>query len=49
MTSLVPGAVLMNLQQQYELRLADEEVGAQVASLPRRATVQSTRKLGKTA
>ena len=39
----------MNLQQQYELRLAEEEVGAQVASLPRRATVQSTRKLGKTA
>lgn len=27
----------MNLQQQYELRLAEEEVGAQVASLPRRA------------
>ncbi|EIG63029.1 HigA family addiction module antidote protein [Bradyrhizobium canariense] len=39
----------MDLQQQYELRLAEEEVGAQVASLPRRATVQSTRKLGKTA
>jgi addiction module HigA family antidote len=39
----------MNLQQQYELRLAEKEVGAQVASLPRRATVQSTRKLGKTA
>jgi addiction module HigA family antidote len=39
----------MYLQQQYELRLAEEEVGAQVASLPRRATVQSTRKLGKTA
>jgi antitoxin HigA-1 len=39
----------MNLQQQYELRLAEEEVGAQVASLPRRATVQSTAKFGKTA
>lgn len=39
----------MNLQQQYELRLAEKEVGAQVASLPRRANVQSTRKLGKTA
>ncbi|MCK1744017.1 HigA family addiction module antidote protein [Bradyrhizobium sp. 139] len=39
----------MNLQQQYELRLAEKEVGAQVASLPRRATVQTTRKLGKTA
>ena len=39
----------MNLQQQYELRLAEKEVGAQVASLPRRARVQSTRKLGKTA
>jgi antitoxin HigA-1 len=37
----------MNLQQQYELRLAEEEVGAQVASLPRRATVQSTRTFGK--
>ena len=42
-------AFWMNLQQQYELRLAEEEVGAQVASLPRRATAQSTRKLGKTA
>jgi antitoxin HigA-1 len=39
----------MNLQQQYELRLAEKEVGAQVASLPRRATPQTTRKLGKTA
>ena len=34
----------MNLQQQYELRLAEKEEGAQVASLPRRATVQATRK-----
>ncbi|WP_027518574.1 HigA family addiction module antitoxin [Bradyrhizobium sp. WSM1417] len=39
----------MNLQQQYELRLAEKEVGAQVASLPRRATAQSIRKFGKTA
>jgi len=39
----------MNLQQQYELRLAEKEVGAQVASLPRRVSAQSTRKLGKTA
>ena len=39
----------MNLQQQYELRLAEKEVGAKIASLPRRATPQSTRKLGKTA
>ncbi|MGY4514198.1 HigA family addiction module antitoxin [Bradyrhizobium sp. USDA 3650] len=39
----------MNLQQQYELRLAEKEVGAQVASLPRRATAQSTPKFGKTA
>jgi addiction module HigA family antidote len=39
----------MNLQQQYELHLAEKEVGAQVASLPRRASAQSTRKLGNTA
>ncbi|MCP3470675.1 HigA family addiction module antitoxin [Bradyrhizobium sp. CCGUVB1N3] len=39
----------MNLQQQYELRLAEKEVGAQVASLPRHARAQSVRKLGKTA
>jgi plasmid maintenance system antidote protein VapI len=39
----------MNLQQQYELQLAEKEVGAQVALLPRRASTQSTRKLGKTA
>lgn len=39
----------MNLQQQYELRLAEKEVGAQVASLPRCANAQSTRKLGRTA
>ena len=40
-------AFWMNLQQQYELRLAEKEMGAEIASLPRRA--QSTRKLGKTA
>lgn len=39
----------MNLQQQYELRLAEKEIGAQLASLPRRVNAQSTRKLGKTA
>jgi addiction module HigA family antidote len=39
----------MNLQQQYELRLAEKEVGAQVASLPRRVAPQAVRKLGKTA
>ena len=49
MTSLVPSAVVMNLQQQYDLRLAEKEMGAEVASLPRRADTQSTRKLGKTA
>lgn len=27
----------MNLQQMYELRLAEREVGAQIATLPRRA------------
>jgi addiction module HigA family antidote len=27
----------MNLQQLYELRLAEEEVGAEIAALPRRA------------
>ncbi len=39
----------MNLQQQYELRLAEKEMGAKIASLPRRSKSQSTRKLGKTA
>lgn len=38
----------MNLQQQYELRMAEKQVGAKVASLPRRAG-QTTRKFGKTA
>lgn len=48
MTSLVPGALMMNLQQQYDLQLAEKEVGAQVASLLRHASAQSTRKLGQT-
>lgn len=39
----------MNLQQQYELRLAEKEMGAKIASLPRRTKSQTTRKLGKTA
>ena len=40
----------MNLQQLYELRLAESEVGAEIAALPRRAAARSTpRKLGKTA
>jgi plasmid maintenance system antidote protein VapI len=48
MTSLVPGAVLMNLQQRYDLRLAEKQIGAEVASLHRRADTQSTRTFGKT-
>jgi addiction module HigA family antidote len=39
----------MNLQQQYELRLAEKEVGARVASLPPRPMTQATLKFGKTA
>src|SRR5690348_3840483 len=40
----------MNLQQLYELRLAENAVGAEIAALPRRRPVASaTRKLGKTA
>jgi addiction module HigA family antidote len=39
----------MNLQQLYELRLAENEVGARIATLPRRAGSQIPRKLGKTA
>src|SRR4249919_1411672 len=31
----------MNLQQLYELRLAESEVGAQIAALPRRARLTS--------
>lgn len=37
----------MNLQQLYELRLAENEVGTRIAALPRR--VGSPRKFGKTA
>ena len=39
----------MNLQQLYELRLAENEVGAEIAALPRRAGRPLPRKLGKTA
>lgn len=39
----------MNLQQNYELRLAESQVGAKIAVLPRRATRPTSRKLGKTA
>jgi addiction module HigA family antidote len=39
----------MNLQQNYELRLAETQVGAKIAVLPRRATRSMSRKLGKTA
>ena len=39
----------MNLQQNYELRLAESQVGAKIAVLPRRATRSMSRKLGITA
>jgi addiction module HigA family antidote len=39
----------MNLQQLYELRLAESEVGAKIAALPSRAGRSMLRKLGKTA
>jgi len=39
----------MNLQQNYELRLAESQVGAKIAVLPRRAIRPTSRKLGKTA
>jgi addiction module HigA family antidote len=39
----------MNLQQLYELRLAESEIGAKVAALPRRAGRPMSPKLGKTA
>jgi len=39
----------MNLQQNYELRLAESQVGAKIAVLPRRTTRPTSRKLGKTA
>ena len=39
----------MNLQQLYELRLAENEVGAKIAALPRRAGRSASRKLRKSA
>jgi addiction module HigA family antidote len=43
----------MNLQQLYELRLAESEIGEQIAALPRRENRSenrsTSRKLGKTA
>jgi antitoxin HigA-1 len=39
----------MNLQQNYELRLAESQVGAKIAVLPRRTNRATSRKLGKTA
>ena len=39
----------MNLQQLYELRLAESEVGKKIAALPRRTGRPMSRKLGKTA
>jgi addiction module HigA family antidote len=38
----------MNLQQLYELRLAENEIGAKIAALPPRASPSMSRKLGKT-
>jgi addiction module HigA family antidote len=39
----------MNLQQNYELRLAESQVGAKIAVLPRRTIRPTSRKIGKTA
>jgi addiction module HigA family antidote len=39
----------MNLQQLYELRLAESEIGQQIAALPRRGNRSTSRKFGKTA
>lgn len=39
----------MNLQQLYELRLAENEVGTEIAALPRRAGRPASRKVGRTA
>jgi len=39
----------MNLQQLYELRLAENEVGAEIAALPRRTARSTSRKAGRTA
>ncbi len=37
----------MNLQLLYELRLAESEVGAEIAALPRRAGRSAPRKFGR--
>ena len=37
----------MNLQQLYELRLAENDVGTKIAALPRRPRRMTLRKLGK--
>ena len=39
----------MNLQQLYELRVAESETGEQIAALPRRGNRSTSRKSGKTA
>ncbi|MEO6840382.1 MAG: HigA family addiction module antitoxin [Bradyrhizobium sp.] len=39
----------MNLQQLYELRLAESQVGRQIAALPRRASRSTARRFGHTA
>ena len=39
----------MNLQQLYELRLAENEIGAEIAALPRRAGRPASRKFRKMA
>jgi antitoxin HigA-1 len=36
----------MNLQQLYELRLAEREIGAEIAALPRRAARSAGRRSG---
>jgi addiction module HigA family antidote len=36
----------MNLQQLYELRLAEKEVGAEIAALPRRSRRSASRQVG---
>ena len=38
----------MNLQQLYELRLAENEIGVKIAALPRRAGRSMSSKFGKT-
>ncbi|HLZ00843.1 MAG TPA: HigA family addiction module antitoxin [Bradyrhizobium sp.] len=39
----------MNLQQLYELRLAENEIGTEIAALPRRANRSTSRKAGRPA